>query len=185
MAIIVPEISINEFITGEKYELVCDVDAEKNANYENAIRKNRDDVITFFTQTHELKNRIPILKKMSKKFIIVSHNSDGKIHYPPIRRDIDYLWKNEPNILHWFCQNAEIIEPNVTPIPIALENTYVFKPQVKQQYMINLRHTAIKKEIKMFICYNPNTNPGEREPPLKIFNKKSWVTILDVIITSN
>lgn len=179
MAIIAPEISINEFITGEKFELLCDVDAEKDKNYINTIKGCRNHVITLFTQTHELVNRIPEITKINKRFIIVTHNSDGNLRYSPVTRKFDYQWKNEPNIIHWFSQNVDVDEINVTPIPIAVENAYVFQPEQKQQYMINCRQLGLKKEIRMFICYNPETNPNERKPPLTKFKKSDWVTIVD------
>lgn len=179
MAINVPRIPIEEFITGEKFEEACDVDAEKNPHYEIAARNSKEKVLTFFTQTHELVNRIPTLRQINKKFVVVSHNSDGHFQYGPATRIFDYQWKNESNIIHWFCQNCEVGEPNVTPIPIALENTYIFTPDQKQQYMINVRDAKGKKDLKMFICYNAQTNPGERNPPLQMFRGQSWVTVLD------
>lgn len=177
MAVLAPDIGIAEFITGEKFEAICDVDAEKDPHFESSIKKRKEDIVTFFTQTHELPNRMPVIRNLKKKFIIVSHNSDGQVQTDSPRRSIDYQWRDEANVLHWFCQNSEVDNPKVTPIPIALENTYVFGPQVKQQYMINIRNARIKKEVRMFICYNPGTNLSEREPPLKIFASAPWVTI--------
>lgn len=175
MAIVAPDIPIDELVTGEKFELLCDVDAEKNPEWENAIKRCSNETVTVFSQTHELIHRIPIIREINKKIIMVTHNSDGHIQYEPSRRYCDYQWKNEGNIVHWFCQNCDVNEPNVTPIPIGLENTYVFKPEVKQQYMINTIKAGINKEFKMFICYNPETNPGERKPPIAMFSKLPWV----------
>lgn len=177
MALIAPNIPIDEFITGEKFELLCDVDAEKDKDFLSSIERCNKNVVTVFSQTHELKNRIPQITKLNKKFIIVSHNSDGHIQYEPATRWFDYQWKPEKNIVNWFCQNVDVDEPTVTPLPISVENTYVFKPEQKQQYMVDLRDAGLKKEIAVFICYNPETNPGERKPPLKLFEDKPWATI--------
>lgn len=179
MAIVAPKIGIDEFVTGEKFEEFCDIDAEKNNRFIDDIGRSKKYVLTVFTQTHELKNRIPQLLEIDKKFIIVSHNSDGNVRYGKAEREYDYQWKNEKNILHWFCQNCDVTEPNVTPIPIAVENTYIFKPEVKQQYMIDVRDSGIKKQIKIFICYNPGTNPAERNPPIEMFSDKPWATWLE------
>jgi hypothetical protein len=171
------KIEISEFVTGEKFEALCDVNSEKDSSWQESINKCDNPVITFFSQTHELCNKIPVLARMDEKFIVVSHNSDGSFQRGEVKRNIDFQWKNYPNILHWYCQNCEVGEPNVTPIMIGVENTYIFKPEIKQQYMIDLRDAGLKKEIKVFICYNPETNPGERKPPLKLFEDKPWVTI--------
>jgi hypothetical protein len=177
MALVAPNILLEEFITGQKYQNICDVDAELDKQYELSIKKCDRETVTFFTQTHELVNRIPVLRRMKKKFVVVAHNSDGNIRRSPAGRIEDYQWKPEPNIVHWFCQNCDVDDPTVTPLPIALENTYVFPPETKQQYMIDIRKISPKKAIKMFVCYNPGTNPAQREPPLRIFANEPWVTI--------
>ena len=179
MAVITPDIDIEEMITGEKFEEMCDIDAEKDIDFEYKIKNSHKDILTFFTQTHELKNRIPILRKINKKFIVVAHNSDGHIQYEKAERSFDYQWKNEKNVIHWFCQNVDVDESNVTPIPIALENTYIFQPEVKQGYMVKLRERNIKKDFKVFICYNPDTNPGERKPPIRMFGNSPWVNHIE------
>ncbi len=177
MAVISPDIPIDEFMTGEKFEVFCDVDTEKNKDYLTSIKNMSRGVVTVFVQTHDLKTIIPEITRLKKKLIIVSHNSDGAVIRGRPSRDIYYEWKDHPRIVHWFCQNCEVEAPNVTPIPIALENTYVFKPEVKQQYMIDVR--GAKKELKIFVCHNVGTNPEERMPPIKQLTGQPWATIVD------
>jgi hypothetical protein len=177
---IIPDISVDEYVTGEKFEAFCDVDCEKDQKWDNTIRDSKEKVLSVFCQTHELKNKVPILIKFKdKKFVMVTHNSDGTIGYNKSDRWFDYHWKNEENIACWFSQNVEVRESNVIPIPIAVENEYIFKPAVKQEFMFELNRSNIKKEFKMFICYNVGTNPEKRKPPIEKFKGQSWVKTQD------
>lgn len=175
----IPDIKRDDFITGDKFRRLCDIDCQSAIDYRKKINSNPDTIITVFTETHELKNRIPILKKKPKQIILVSHNSDGNIQWKKGREEYDYEWRKETNILYWFSQNVLTTDPTLIPIPIGLENDYIFSPDIKQQYMVDLRKRRIKKNVQMFICYNPETNRPERYPPLTLFKDCPWVIITE------
>ena len=172
----IPKIDIDEWISGEKIEDFCDIDTEKNDNYEQAIKDSNGRVLTVWIQTHKLYKVIPFLAECKdKKFIVVSGNSDGGIKYNASRWD-SYSWKNENNIVHWFMQNCDVKEPNVTPIPIGLENLYVFKRDVKQELMVDLVNANIPKENKVYLCFRRGTNSEQRNSAYKAFSGLSWAT---------
>ena len=157
------EFTVDDYITGEKFEDLCDIDMEKDPNWMQSIKDCPKDIITVFSQTHELVNRVPILAGIpGKKFIVVSQNSDGTFGEDPPARHFDYQWANVDNIIHWFAQNCEVKEPNVTPIPVAVENSYIFPPSVKQDVMHQLTAADIPKEEKTFLCFNIDTNKVDR-----------------------
>lgn len=168
-----PRFQLSDFITGDNFRLLCDIDTEKDDDFERKIREG-DDVLSVFVQTHELKNMIPVLRKYNKKFVLVTHNSDGTLGYGISGRWFDYTWKNESNIVHWFSQNVEVKENNVTPIPIALENEYIFPPEVKQQTMVDLY--SDEKDNKVFLCFNIGTNDKVRGAAWRRFECESWAT---------
>lgn len=169
-----PIFKIDEFITGDKFRLMCDVDTEKDPAWLNKINTHPNKILTVFIQTHELKNVIPIISNcLDKKFIIVSHNSDGQLDYLCTGRWFDYQWNQKSNIIYWYGQNMNITELNVYPIPIALENAYIFKPEVKMHKMIKLMN--VPKQNKIFMCFNEGTNPPQRKTAYEIFSNKPWI----------
>jgi hypothetical protein len=121
---------------------------------------------------------VPVLKTIkAKKFIVVSHNSDGQINYNKSDRDFDYQFEQVDNIVHWFSQNVNVDEANVSCIPIAVENEYIFKPEVKQKLMFKLSVNQTEKDDKIFLCFNPDTNKKERHSAIEYFSDKHWAVI--------
>lgn len=175
----IPLFDMSEFVTGERFQALCDIDCEKDENYEETIRKSEEQTLVVFCQTHELKNAIPFIRTCSdKKFIVVSQNSDGTVGYKQ-GRDFDYQWQQEDNVYYWFCQNTEVIEPNVIPIPIGLENEYNFRDKtsvVKFRPMCEWNAKQIQKENKMYVCFNRGTNPDVRNYAYEKFSGLPWVT---------
>jgi len=176
--IIMPKIGADEFIMGEKFEDLCDVNCEKDADYEKTIQNSKEQVLTVFSQAHELKHQMPILRTLTdKKIIMVTHNSDGELGYDGFRRWDGYKWGNESNICHWFSENADIQEPNVTPIPMGVENEHTYKiTTAKLQAMTELNGSDIPKENKLLLCFNRGTNREQRNSAYEIFKDCSWVT---------
>jgi len=172
-----PAIPPDEYITGEKFEVMCDVDCEKDPDFKQHIMDHRHSVVTVFCQTHEIKNHVDSFRQCkNKKIVLVTHNSDGAIQHHVSGRWFDYQWKKEANIVHWFCQNCDVDEPNVTPIPIALENSYVFPLETKQGVMAKLREQDIPKQNKMYLCFHVDTNKPERETAWRQFSNLPWTT---------
>jgi hypothetical protein len=178
MAILKPDIHSNEYISGDFFESLCDIDTEQNKDWIKSIELEQHKVLTIFIQTHELKNIIPVVSDIDNKFIVVSHNSAGNIRYDDSGRSCDYTWKPVNNILHWFCQNMLIHEANVTPIPLGFENSCINISMNKKAFVNEISKKKNDKEFKLLICYNPITNIKERIPPYKLFINKAWATIM-------
>lgn len=174
-----PTIPMDQFITGERLEALCDIDTEKDENFEETIRGRREGVLTVFAQTHELKHVVPKLAAITDKtFIVVSQNSDGGVHYGIPKRWYDCQWKPVDNIFHWFCQNCDVDEYNVSPIPIGMENEHIFNTttEVKFKVLVEWNAKHVDKQDKLFLCFRTGTNPTERERALSIFKGKPWTT---------
>jgi hypothetical protein len=179
MTITAPVITIDEFITGEKIASICDLNTETDNDYINKIKQSDELILTIYSHTHNLSKKITEIVKTGKRLIIITHNSDGNIKDSNIRPEYDYQWRVINNIPFWYCQNNLIYDASITPLPIGLENKCIFTPDIKQHYMVCSRGKKEKKEIRLFICYNPETNKAERYPPLALFKNKSWATIQD------
>lgn len=172
------DIPLEEYVNGETFEAACDVDTEKDPNWMASISKIASPVVSVFCQTHELKNRLGGLKHCGKKYVLVTHNSDGGINYWDTGRGFDHWWEKIECVPRWYCQNCDVTEPNVIPIPIALENSYVFTRDIKMKYMRNLVEKNIEKKDRIFLCFNPGTNLLQRESAYKYFNGLSWASIM-------
>ncbi len=162
---------------------MCDVDCENNqklsTTYKDEILNSKESVLIVFCQTHNLKEVVPFLETVNKRFIVVSHNSDGAIQYNRCERWFDYQWKPISNIIAWYSQNVDVVESNISCIPVAVENGYVFNPEVKQKLMFKLALSQKEKDDKVFLCFNPDTNKEDRYGALKYFSDKDYAVIKD------
>lgn len=178
----IPKFTLDEFITGERFQACCDIDLDTRTGdlKEFAIPESLRDkkVIKVFIQAHNLNHYVPILAACKDyKFVVVTQNSDGGI----VRdnpRDFDYQWRGSPdNIVHWFCQNCEIDTPDITPIPIALENSYVYPKAQKQKTMLALMQQEKPQSRLFHLCCNVWTNPADRMRPYELFRNQPWATV--------
>jgi hypothetical protein len=81
--------------------------------------------------------------KLNNDFILISHNSDGKITDNPTKYDADInLIPN--NLIKWYGQNVCIKHDKVSSIPIGLENSQWFKDIGKIEKMKNIKNTEKK-----------------------------------------
>lgn len=118
------------------------------------------------------------------KFILITHNSDGKVTKTPKRfnsgssNDANLNDITIPNnLIKWYSQNVEIEHEKIESIPIGLENGQWFR-DINKEYKIDQTRKK-NKEIKnlLYVCYNINTNPAEREEPYLLFRDSSWATV--------
>lgn len=141
---------------------------------------NKDNI--FYCHTHEA---IDFFKTPPKqKFVLITHNSDGKITDKPKRfdqgssNDCDLNQINIPkNLIKWYGQNIDIIHEKIESIPIGLENSMWFT-HIKKQEKIEQKSLEPKNyKNLLYICHNIRTNPNERTEPYQIFSNKPWVTV--------
>lgn len=115
--------------------------------------------------------------------IFVTHNSDFHI--------TEDTMKYAPKYRHWFAQNKQIVSDNIHSIPIGLENTHLvksnksydgmFSTQVngalyKSQLINKFSSLDMQKDQLIYLNFNVNTFPSERQHVLKCFKDKEWVT---------
>lgn len=144
-----------DFILGEKF---------KNIGNNRVFYKKTEEVNEFLRNPPE------------QDFILVSHNSDGKII------DFDYPYcaniNNIPkNLIKWFGQNVCVRHDKVESIPIGLENTEWFVYERKLDNIIHYSNLNLPYKNLLYINHNVSTNPNERSEPYTIFSDKGWVTL--------
>jgi len=153
---------LTDCITGEKFISL--------ANGVDVFYRHTHDVNDFFWSRECQKD---------KKFILISHNSDGYIGKPPSRRDCANVNLIPDNLIHWFGQNVNIVNERIESIPIGLENDKWFLGvRKKEKMLLKLKEEKTFKNL-LYINHNPRTNPEKREGIYEMFSQKCkcWVTI--------
>ena len=113
------EIPQEDFIRGELFQQIAD-------NNMHVYYCHTHDVNDFFATVHA-----------DHQFILISHNSDGKItdkpgptnagHIKPTGESYDAdICKMPSNLFKWYGQNVAYVSDKIIPIPIGLENKYNF-----------------------------------------------------------
>lgn len=128
----------------------------------------------FYCDTHNVNNFFESIT-FDHDFVLVSHNSDGKVTKTPGISDADFN-KKPKNLKKWFAQNVCVDDEIMVSLPIGLENSEWF-PNVNKIGQMMEKNVS-EKYIKniLYINHNINTNVKERELPYKLFNNKDYVT---------
>jgi hypothetical protein len=103
-------------------------------------------------------------KAIDKKYILITHNADNNITFPP-----------PDNVIRWFAQNVNIYHPRLGSIPIGIENDFWLKD--KKGAMIAKLREPKKFKSMVYINHNIKTNPTERQKPYDVLTGKKWVTV--------
>jgi len=146
---------VNNLIHGEKFRLL-----------------NGDGI--YYLDTHDA-NKF-LLSPPSVPFILVTHNSDGKI----LDYDTTYGANTSlipHNLIKWYGQNVCNEHTKVESIPIGLENTYWFTDIKKSEKISQKSFEDKNYKNLLYVNHNIKTNIKERSEPYDIFNNKSWVTL--------
>ena len=143
------------FIQGEKFEQIAD---NKKIFY-----RHTPDVNEFLRNPPK------------DDFILVSHNSDGKITDKPKEYDADIRLIPD-NLIKWYGQNVNYKHNKIESVPIGLENSKWFPQINKRKQMLDKIKT--NKQIKnlLYLNHNIRTNYNERAIVYKLLKDKKWTT---------
>jgi hypothetical protein len=129
------------------------------------VDKLRDgDII--YTHTFYAKQLFDVIGGIDKKLIVITHNSDANVDFPP-----------SDNVVKWFSQNVNIIHPRVESIPIGLENNRWFKDIHKKEKMLAKLKEARTYKNLVYMNHNISTNPAKRFRVYELLKDKPWVTV--------
>ncbi len=153
-------ISLSEFITGNSFIDIADEC--------DAIFCKTDYVLNYASY---------------KTNVFITHNSDYHI--------TDQVVNSGPKFNYWFAQNKDTNNDKVISIPIGLENTKIrnslksnnslysseVKGALQKSLLIDkINSYEIEKSKLVYLNFNPNTFPTERNYVLNKFKDLKWVT---------
>lgn len=146
-----------EFIQGEKFVELA----------------NNTDI--FYRHTHDADD---FLRNPPKNdFILITHNSDGKITDKPGKYDADINLMPD-NLKKWYGQNVDITHDKVESLPIGLENSQWF-PQIKKiENMMNIKNKSKDFKNLVYLNLNIKNNVRVRQPIYNLMNNMSYVTVV-------
>lgn len=143
----------------------------------------------FYRDIHEANNFFVNCNK-EIPFVLVSHNSDGKVTNKPTRFNVGS--SNDANIMyipsnlvHWYSQNICVNFKGLESIPIGLENDVWFPKINKIDKIINKLQEIKNYQNLMYICFNINNNIQQREEPYRLFSNQFWCTVENGINGNN
>jgi hypothetical protein len=119
----------------------------------------------FYCHTHDVVN---FLKGMKNHFpyVLITHNSDNCVDF------------NAPdNVIRWYAQNVNIIDPKIESLPIGLENVKWLRRDPKLKKMEEKLLQPRKYRNIMYVNHTIAHNPEHRAKSYQIFKDKSWATI--------
>jgi len=162
-----------DFIQGDKFKSLGVLYAPKRklpGDYDGIVNNfNKEKII--YTHTIYAKDLFEEIKNIDSEFIVVTHNGDVNIDFPP-----------PDNVKRWFTQNVNIIHERIESIPIGLENNRWFPETKKKEKMLAKMqepHRSIYELTGNLLCMNFNvaTNPNKRTEPYRLLKDKTWVTV--------
>jgi hypothetical protein len=163
------------FITGEKFKSLADyiytpeiLYQDDFNNYGNTLHCSLlKDFDIIYTHTMFVKQLFEVIKDVDKSLILISHNSDTNVDESFIVPD---------NIIKWYAQNVNVVNPKIESIPIGLENNRWFPERRKKEQMIAKLREPREYRNLMYMNHSLITNPIVRGPLYDMFEGKSWVT---------
>jgi len=139
------------------------------------FRELHDGVKIIYQNTHDVNNFFDNIN-FDNDFILISHNSDGKVTDNPIRECDANFNKKPKNLKKWFAQNVCVKDDILISLPIGLENSEWFVNIGKIELMKSKIKTEKENKNLLYINHSINTNPKERETPYKLFSDKNYST---------
>ena len=103
----------------DSYKYISDYDDAGNYSMDLSQVQAHDTVYFTNLSLRRLHKQIILIPK---PFILVSGGGDCECPNQIFETDAEFqTFINSPNIIHWFCQNALIKHPKITPIPLGLD----------------------------------------------------------------
>ena len=185
------------FITGEKIQLLCDHNIGKIEDFNfnprirllnNKSKNNRfielGKVTKFinnkklvFCYTHllnDLNLLIKTLKYLKNPFKLIFHNSDTSFNKEHLK-----LFNKLPLLQHIYSQNLNIVNSNISYLPIGIANSQWVHGNL--DIFKKIYNKKISKDKDIFFNFNIDTNKEKRQYCYDILSKKGlqWTNNLD------
>lgn len=156
------------YITGDGFRAHCKFVIDKTNKKIDPAKVKRGD--TIFVQTEYL----PLFfkkfhPKISKKYILVTHNSD----LPIPGEFASHL--EDPKLLAWFGQNVDgCAHDKLHPLPIGLENRYCGNGDLSVIARLQKEYATLPKTMLLYNNFTIGTCPPERMKVFEEFKDKPF-----------
>lgn len=168
-----------DFIVGEKFYSCADFIFSSNMVEENHEDYNklkntfdplylRDGINFIYLHTMYKNQFFELIKKIEKKFVVITHNSDLNIN------NVDNLPKN---VVKWYSQNINIKDDRLESLPIGLENIKWFPELRKKEKILNKLETQKNIKNLVYMNHNLNTNLTKRVEPYLFLKDSKFTTV--------
>ncbi len=134
-----------------------------------------DNQYIYYCNTHDVNDFFNSVN-FDHEFILVSHNSDGKITDSPRHQYDADVRKMPKNLKKWYAQNVDYIDERIESIPIGLENSEWFVSDRKIEKLFNIANTEKNIRNLVYLNLNISNNVSERQPIYDMVSNKSYVT---------
>jgi hypothetical protein len=161
---------LENIVSGEKFQNLADMylGFEDDFKYNPKIWEQKEKHCPFdkipalfdnpkiiFCYSHRLENLMDKIGNFNKKFVLITHNSDGNI--TPDNQCVKELLMND-KIIKWYAQNVSVKCNKISPIPIGIANS-----QWNHGNIEHLRNIDTEKSADVFLNFSIGTNPGKRK----------------------
>jgi hypothetical protein len=184
-----------QYISGDLFKALADFtfspEKKLEGDYDNLANtfrplRNKKNVTIIYTHTMYVGSLFQLLLNLpSKKFVVITHNSDNCIDDNGDGRLITYdgfgqnkvCFTMPPNVIYWFTKNVMVFDKRIEAIPIGLENDMWF-PEINKKKKIDekLKEPHQWKNL-VYMNFNINTNPAKRQECYDYFKDFPWVTV--------
>lgn len=156
-----PRPSSHPFLSGDSFRALADWRFDETEKV-RAEQIRQGDIVFLKTDLLE-QYQAQVHRAVTKPYVLLSGNSDRNI----TQTEIEWL---DQKIKHWFAQNANVTHPKITPLPIGLENKYLYHYGIPAIFAKARQHRQVK-QAKIFYRFSIQTNQSARAPALEILQQ--------------
>jgi hypothetical protein len=178
---------MNEVITGEKIQQICDLYIGKLGDFRwnpiissqvnkhlniDLINQEVDNPYYIFCYSHLINEFSSKVQYLKNKFVLITHNSDQNIEntkYINLILDCN-------NLVKWYAQNLVFEHEKLHLLPIGLANSMWSHGNLSPFNDINLINKLSNKSKNIYFNFNINTNIAKRKPCYEsLKDKLDWL----------
>ena len=179
------ELIKSDLIWGQRFQELANIIIDDAGDQCDGENKDIGKYPIVYTHTYNANKLFQWLSRKNEKYIVITHNSDGKVKSEGEAMRVNSGSSNDvsvkditPNTVYWYSQNVCAEHPRLQSLPIGLENPHWFEKIGKMDRMIERIEGCRKSERTRlaYMNYNVYNNPNERQPLFRKFARENWVT---------
>jgi hypothetical protein len=154
-------------IHGDRFAALGDVQIEPDSGPIPAQAVDTGRIL--YCMTDRAGELFSVIRNRKRPCILITHNAD--------RGATAALWASKPDcVRHWFAQNAAVVHPGLTPIPIGLERPSASGGRTRPEAFQRAVLQAASTQNLTYLSHSDRTNRWERMPIRWSLSWRDWVT---------